>query len=313
MIKSYTGNQCHGLEMIHRRHHRSSTEINDNAVAGFDDFLIVLGKNVNGVEYAPDFSRFANPQIKITWDYSITTAWSGATFDSDASPAMQFTVIAKVFRETGHVTHGYLKSTQIDTWTSANSTTTQVLIPRGEKLYGLGIEAGYDDDDWTEDIEQIKFDLDNGAFIPLDIFEDEIVKIQEEWFENPFSVTFTSDLKDGVEIDSHMGWVASINFQTIGALTQGTVGWPVGHKGVEEVVFKDSGNVAVTVYEQVGVHVTGFMPYGLWYMPMWSIQGMGSDLLDTTQFSRINLETVSGNSVNTSSTPAVLAEFLVTQ
>ena len=312
VIKSLTGNQAHGLEMIHKSKTRVSTEVNDNAVEGYDDFVIVLGKVVNGVSYAPDFSRFANAQIKISWDYSITTGFSGATFDADSSPAMKFTVFAKVVREGGRYTHGYVKSNQIYTWTSANTATTQTEVPIGQKLLGLGIEAGYDDDDWTEDIETIELNFDNGAWIPLKLYEEEIMKFQEQVFGSAFEVSFTADIISGVEIDSHMGWVKNIDINAVGVVGGSFAKWPISTIGVEEVSFLDSYGAAIAAYQQAVFHVVGFCPYGLWYLPMSVINNGDNDLIDTNQYGRIVLETVSGSSVNTSSTPAVIAEYLVT-
>ena len=318
VIKSLTGNQTHGLEMIHGRPARTSTEVNDNAVEGYDDFIIFLGGKVNGIEYVPDFSKFSNPQIKITWDYSLTTGVRGATFDADASPAIKITVFCKVVREGAKYSHGYLKSSELQTWTQATSTTRQIEIPLGEKLYGIALEGGYDSLDFTEDFEQIKIDFDNGAWIPLQLYEEEIIKMQEQIFVNPFELTFRADVADGMEIDSHMGYVGSINIVGVsaaaGALGAYRIAWPsASSMGVEEISVTDSNGAAYATYSQAVFHVIGYCPYGLWYLPMSTLLNGGGDLIDTSAYGRIIVEVVSGSSASTSQTPSVLAEYLITR
>lgn len=314
VIKSLTGNQAHALEVYHRKPRRASTEKNDNAVEGYDDFILVLGKKVNGIEYAPDFSKFSQPQLKITWDYSLTATHFNMPVDADATPAIKVTILAKVVREGGKYTHGYIKSGQIYTWTSAASATTQTEVPIGEKLYGLMIEAGYPSKDWTEDVEQIKLDFDNGAWIPLDLYEEEIVPIQQEWFEEPFEIKWRADAKDANVVDVHMGYVTSISATPL-YYVAGTKAhefyYPSDTQGISTIKLM-SGAEALVTYSQYSFVVQGFMPYQCWYAPVSKILDGGGDLIDTNAYSRIVLQTVSGSSVHTSSKPNVVAEYFVT-
>lgn len=184
VIKSISGNQAKALSMIHNHNRMGNWEINDNAAEGYDDFIIQLGGKIGDKLYAPDMSAFSNPQIKITWDYSITTNEFGASYDADTSPAMKFTVLGKILREPGPYTHGYLKTTKLYEYTQATSTTTVTEIPRGKPLYGLGIEAGYDAKDFTDDVNEIKLDFDNGDWIPFHLYAEEILTAQQLWFKN---------------------------------------------------------------------------------------------------------------------------------
>lgn len=314
IIKSLSGNQTHGLEMIHRKPVRASTEKNDNAVEGYDDFILVLDGVVNGVHYCPDFARFANPQLKITWDYSLTTSDKGMGVDADTSPSMKFTVMAKVVREGGRYTHGYVKSNEIYTWTSATSTTTQTEIPRGDMLLGLMIDAGYSSKDWTEDIERVKLDFDNGAWIPFDFYEEEIAKVQEEWFQDPFELSFEADLKNNEILDTHMGYVTSIGMTPleVGSADALTFIYPSAEQGIGTVKIS-SGTTTLAQYSLFKINVAGFMPYQCWYVPMSKVLNGDGDLIDTKAYSRIILETVSGSSAHTSSKPSVIGEFLITR
>lgn len=318
VIQSLSANQLLGAYMHRKTRTHASSEVNDNAVEGHESIPIVLGKMVNGREYAPDFSRFSNPQIKITWDYSLTTGPFGATFDADASPVMKFTVMCKIVRDATKYTHGYVKSSVTKTFTQATSTETRIDIPRGEQLLGIMIEAGYDDLDWTEDVEQLKLDFDNGAWIPLDLFEEEIQNLELDWF-GPAVVSFNMDLVDAVEIDTHMGFVTQVTGVTA-ATTARNFQYADSHKGVEAVAMftettggASASFVATATYEQIRIEATGFMPYQCLYIPMSELLDGDGDLIDTTRYRDIVLTLTSGSSASTSSTPSVISEFLVTQ
>lgn len=84
-------------------------------------------------------------------------------------------------------------------------------------------------------------------------------------------------------------------------------------KSVETLGYWDLATpTAVTSYERAFLTAIGYGPYHLWYCPMRSILGDEEELLDTTQYSRIELETTSSSNASTSSTPAIIAEYLMT-
>jgi len=312
VIQSLSGNQAMALSMFRGSHKMTMTGINDNAAEGYDDFHLILGGVFNGTRYAPDFSQFSNPQIKISWDYSQTTTKHGMSCDADSSPAMKFTVMAKVHREAEGISHGYVKSSEIKTWTSAASTETTVEIPRGEPLLGIMIEAGYDAKYWTDDINKIKLDFDNGAWVPLELYEEEIPTIQKAWFKDDFEVSWIADIKDNIELDVHMGYPTMVHF--ISATDAGrSFEYQAVHKGIETVGKWDLATPsAATSYESTYIKSVGQLPFQCWYLPIREILGGEADTLDTTKFSRIDLKITSGSSPSTSSTPAVVAEYLIT-
>ena len=312
VIKSLSANQIKGLSMIHGRNHMSSPEWNKNGTEGWDLFKIDLGLTLNGTRYAPDMSAFSNPQIKVTWDYSITTTEFGMTCDADTSPSMKFSVLAKMLRDGPNVQHGYIRSQPIYEFTQATSTTTVTEIPRKYPIVGIGIEAGYDDKDWCEDVEEVKLDFDNGSWIPFHLYEEEIPFIQQNWFMNDFAYSWMAMIENADEFDTHMGYLTNLSMRpTSGAGRAGE--FEAGGQGVDTVNLWDLATPTGTdEYQAVYFTSHGWMPHHVWYMPTRAITGDDSDLIDPTQFGRIELETTSGSSASTSSTPAILLEELVT-
>jgi len=312
IIQSLTGNQIKAMSMLRKYKQLAGLEINDNAAEGYDDFHILLGGRFDGTDYAPDMSVFSNPQLKVTWDYSITTTEFGMSCDADASPAMKFSVLGKILREPGPYTHGYVKSSVLKEFTQATSTTTTTEIPRGQKLIGLGVEAGYDAKDFTDDVNQIKLDFDNGDWIPFDLYEEEIITAQKLWFGPPFEYSWIADAIDDKEFDSHMAWLSFIECMASSNAGRGFE-WQAIRKGVETLGMWDLGTPSViSSYESVYFKSTGYGPFHVWYVPMSKILGEEADTLDTTGYSRIELETTSSSSASTSSTPDIIAEYLVT-
>jgi hypothetical protein len=314
VIKSITGNQAKALSMIHGHNPLGSSEVNDNAVEGYDQFWIPLGGLFNKTRYAPNMGAFNNPQLKITWDYSLTTTEFGMTCDADTTPAMKFTALAKIIRDAAGITHGYVKSTILKEFTQATSTQTVIEVPRGQPLIGLGVEAGYDALQLMDDLTEILLDFDNGAWQPFHLYTEEIGLIQQEWFKRPFEYNWLADLEDADELDSHMGYLLNLLATPMIDSSLGLV-WRFdgGHKGVETTDLMDLATpTACSVYQQIALKATGYCPFHVWYMPVRAILGEESDTIDTSGFSRIELELTSGASASTSSTPDVIAEYLMT-
>lgn len=310
VIQSLTANQVKAVSMIRKYKNLASLETNDNAVEQHDDFYLQLGAVLNGVNYAPEMSAFSNPQLRVTWDYSETTNEFGMACDADTAPAMKFTIIAKMIREGGAFTHGYVKSSSIREFTQATSTTTVTELPRNNPLIGVGVEAGYDALDFEEDVEQIKLDFDNSDWIPFDFYEEEIYTSQNWWHKGPFTYAWAADLIDNKELDTHMGIL-----NHIGIMGQANAGrsfeYQASHTGVETIGKWDLATPTVdTTFEQAYIKATGQCPFHLWYCPVSAIAGGEKDTLDTSAFSKIQLSTVSGSSASTSSTPTIIAEYL---
>lgn len=310
VIQSLTANQVKAMSMLRKFKTLASLETNDNAVEQHDDFYILLGAVLNGTRYAPDMSMFSNPQLRVTWDYSDTTNQFGMPQDADTSPVMKFSVLAKMIREGGGFTHGYVKSQSVKEFTQATSTTTTTELPRGDKLIGVGIEAGYIDLDFEEDVEQIKLDFDHGDWIPFDFYEEEIYSSQNWWHRGPFQYSWSADVIDNKAVDTHMGILNDLHI-----MAQSNAGrafeYQSSHMGVDQIGKWDLATPTVdTTFEQAYLTAIGQCPFHVWYVPASAIAGEGEDTIDTTRFSRIDLKTVSGASASTSSTPTIIAEYL---
>ena len=312
VLKSLSPHQVKALSMIHKYKTLASLETNDNAAEQHDDFYLELGATLDGVNYAPNMSSFANPQLRVTWDYSDTTTAFGMACDADSAPAMKFSIIAKVIREGGNYTHGYVKSQVAREWTQATSTTTRTELPVGEKLIGFGVEGGYTALDFEEDVEQIKLDFNNGDWVPFDFYEEEVYSSQNWWHGGPFQYSWAADLIDNKELDTHMGILNDLHIMSQSNAGR-TFEYQASHKGVETLGKWDLATPTVdTTFEQSYLTSIGQCPFHLWYCPASAIAGGDTDTINTSSYKRADVTTVSGSSASTSSTPAVIAEYLRT-
>ena len=312
VIKSLTGNQARALQMIHGDNCLAGEDWAKNAVEGWTTFRIPLGGILDGNKFAPDMSVFSNPQIKITWDYSITTTEFGMSCDADAAPAMKFSVLAKMLRDGAPVTHGYLRSQQIYEFTQSASSTTVTEIPRKYPIVGIGIEAGYDNKDFADDVEEVKLDFDNGSWIPFHFYEGEIGSIQQAWFNNCFKYSWLAEMIDAEELDTHMGILSHLGARATSAAGR-SVEYEAGNQGVDTLsLFDVNVPTAIAAYEAIYFEATGWMPFHMWYMPAKALTGEGKETLLSTDYGRIEIETTSGAAASASSTPAIILEELVT-
>jgi len=311
VIKSLTGNQVKGLSMIHGHNPLGSTEVNDNAVEGCDQFFIDMGGVYNGIKYAPDMAQFNNPQIRLTWDYSFTTNEFGMTTEADTSPAMKFSILAELAKAEAGFQHGYVKSTILKEFTQATSTRNIIEIPDDGQLIGIGVEAGYSALDFTEDVEQIRLDFDNGDWVPFDLYEREVMPFQQLIFKRPFEYSWMADIENADEFDSHMGYLLHLIAQSKSSYNEPmAIAFESTHRGVETMYITDTRTpTPCDTLQQVYLTAIGWAPFHIWYCPSRVLAG-NKDTIDASAYGKIELELTSGSSASTSSSPDVIAEYL---
>jgi hypothetical protein len=312
IIKDFDMEHAASLAMYHGSREFHCTHQHQNGTEGYEGVRIFLGQKVNGRMYAPDMSRFSNPQLVISWDHSTTTSKHGVTQTADTAPVTKFTLLCKVAEGGGKYTHGYVKTYSLKTWTQAASTETHVEIPTEGKLLGLLVEGGYDAKNFTDEVNELKLDFNTGDWVPLNLYAEEVIKFQQLVYPESFEVTFTLDIANGEELDTHMGWVGKVSLGPIEETNPFQATWTVGSKGVETINFYNSGGGAIGTPELVQVHAQGWLPFHGFYIPMSALTDGDSDFIDTGTYKNIDLYLTSGSSASTSSTPEVLAEYLIT-
>lgn len=312
-IMALTGNQIKALSMIDGHNPLGSTEKNDNSVEGYDHFMMNLGGVFDGQRYAPDMSVFSNPQIRITWDASSTTTEFGMTTEADTTPAMKFSLVAQMQNDSGGLRHGYIRSRIVKEYSQSGAGTNVIQLDTDEDMIGFGIEAGYTALDFTEDVEEIKLDVNNGAWVPFHFKEEEVMQFQQQVFKKPFQYSWMTDIEDSDEFDSHMGYLLHLIAQGKGDTNEPKAyAFEITRKGVETMYITDTRTpTACGTLEQTYLTAIGWAPFHMWYCPMKTLLG-DTDVLVGDPKRDMDLEIVAGSSASASSTPDVIARYLRT-
>jgi len=311
VIKSITGNQAKALAMYWAKQDSATPEGQLTAVETYDYFPLILGATIDGVSYAPDMSNFNNPQLRVTWDCTQTTTRFGQVCDAITTPAMKFSVLCQLYRETQKVQHGYIKSSIMKEFTQVVSSTQTIDIPRSAPLLGLGVEAGYAGKFFYNDVSEIELNLDNGNWIPYKLFAEEINLAQFVWHDRAFRHSWNMAVKNTGVIDSHMGYPVWMGV-TSNLATGEACMIPISRvAGVTLNDFDLATPTAIAAYNVKQITSIGWEPFHLWYQPMNAIQAEESQILDASKYNNITLKVTSDASASTSMKPEILAEVLM--
>lgn len=127
--------------------------------------LILFGRELWDPDFAMDFKRFRNPQLKITWDLAAVravqaeTAWGTGTFKISAWAKIMEDAIAP---------GKYLMAKEIDSWTSGSSGTERKDLPVDYAYRMLLLRSFLAGNGIYENVSNIKMTCDTDKFIPFD-------------------------------------------------------------------------------------------------------------------------------------------------
>lgn len=133
--------------------------------AQVENFMLLFGRYLYDMEYAIDFKRFKNPQLKITYNLSaIRTVAADTAF---VTATLKMSVTAKVMEDAG-APGRYLMAKTIDTWTGGASGDRRKELPIDYPYRLILLSAYLSGYDVREEITKIKLSCDTDKFIPLE-------------------------------------------------------------------------------------------------------------------------------------------------
>lgn len=125
--------------------------------------LLMFGRYLWDPEYAIDFARFKNPQMKITWNLAAVRAVGTTGF---ATGTLKISVVAKIMEDVPGPGK-YLMSKQLDEWTNGTSGEERKELPTDHTYRMLMIRAWVEGSDIDEVISQVKITADADKYIAL--------------------------------------------------------------------------------------------------------------------------------------------------
>jgi hypothetical protein len=145
--------------------------IDESASQGnFIAAYLLFGRYLYDPDFAIDFTRFNNPQLKITWNLaairavSATTAWATGTFKISAA--------AKVMEGVAPP-NKYLMDKTIDTWTGGTSGDRRKELPVDFPYRLIMLQNYKQQSDVWECISKIKLTCDIDKYVPLERYTKE--------------------------------------------------------------------------------------------------------------------------------------------
>ena len=124
--------------------------------------LLMFGRHLWDREYAMDFKRFKNPQLKITSNLAAITAVGATGF---VTGTLKSTVVAKVMEDAGVVPNKYLMAKELESFTSVTSGEKRIQLPTDRIYRMLMARFWVQLSDIDEVITDLKLTLDTDKFI----------------------------------------------------------------------------------------------------------------------------------------------------
>jgi len=133
--------------------------------AQVENYMLLFGRYLWDTEYAIDFRRFKNPQLKITYNLSaIRTVASDTAF---VTATLIASVTAKVMEDAPTPTK-FLMDKTIDTWTGGTSGDKRKELPTDFPYRFILLSSYLAGNDVGENVTKIKLTCDTDKFIPLE-------------------------------------------------------------------------------------------------------------------------------------------------
>ena len=255
------------------------------------NFGIDFGRKLYDQELGFDPKKFANPQLKITWDEDVAN-----TNCSDNYMLVQ----AYMFDELKPTPIGFLMSKETYTFTPSANAFEYIDLPTDHLTRKMLIGSHQEERTFTQMIAEIKLSEDNDKRVPFDITGDElfweIKKTFPEYIENVYMAIGTSDTEFRV--------TPSEDAVIVGSKTSTLAGL--------QIIFQNGGlakGKVETTAETIYMLCKGYIPHGYAAMPFGDPADMDS-WYDVTKIGSLALRLKAGPSLASNPTTQVIVQQL---
>lgn len=132
---------------------------------------LLFGRHLYDPDYALDPGKFANPQLKLTWDMAHVNTIGDSGYVTDT---LKLTVLARLMEE-APAPKGLLTVKDIYDFTSVGSGDERVDLPVDWPYRALFVRVYDKGTDFLSNITRIKLSADADKYIPFDLYTGEIV------------------------------------------------------------------------------------------------------------------------------------------
>lgn len=127
--------------------------------------LLLFGRRLWDPEYAMDFTRFRNPQLKVTSNLAAIRAVGSLGFTTGT---LRANIVAKVMEDMPAKPNKYLMDKEFITWTSLTAGDKRIDLPRDYVIRMLMARLWVEGSDVNEVVTNLKLTCDTDKFVLLD-------------------------------------------------------------------------------------------------------------------------------------------------
>lgn len=168
-LKVLDGRLCKGLNHLDGITFSGDYIIQANDMNQWETFYLLFGEKLGDEVYGLDLSKHTGPQLKITWDGSLTSientaatvAWHATTFP-------KLSVICAFLEGAPGSPRGFVRS-KYTTYTPAASAEKPITIPRGEPLRRIFLRNFYAGSDPYDVFNRVKLEVNEAKYVPYNI------------------------------------------------------------------------------------------------------------------------------------------------
>lgn len=311
VVKSLTGQEARALIYYNGGPFATSSLFQGigGSTDGYTAFPLYFNRFAGDNKAGLDLSAYSNPQMKITYDTTATSI-DGLTYCAATSPTIKYNVMAKIIDGTpaGYIGK-YVQSREIDSWTQAASSEHGTEIPRGFDLFRLMYKSAYLDTSWTNYMDKVKLDFDNGVWTPINCDHENIAMLQKAWYPSPVTAGWWDKAGSADTVNMQVYQLAGAGF--VSAATEvNTVYYDMHESGLHDIVLIDDDGSAASGQVNQHIFVQGWGPMQSIAIPMKELFDGGQEAVPTTNYGRIDLKITTGASASSSAKGRVVAEYL---
>lgn len=207
VIKSLDGRLCKGLNHLDGIKFPRDVIVQGNAMVQEESFYLLFGGGLEDMEYGLDLGRHTNPQLKFTWDGSITSVENTqATVAWHASTFPKLSVIAVFLEGAPGPPRGFVRS-QYTTYTPGASATKEIEIPRGRPLRRIVLRNFYAGSDEEDVLNRVKLDISRGTYTPYDLRYADLIALNAALYGLAYysaRLYYTSQQRDDGHVSDYM-------------------------------------------------------------------------------------------------------------
>ncbi len=208
-LKVLDGRLCKGLNHLDGIKFPRDIITQGNAMTQEESFYLLFGEKFADQVYGLDLSKHTGPQLKVTWDGSLTSventtatvAWHATTFP-------KLTVICAFLEDAPGSPRGYVR-TKYTTYTPAALAEKPIAIPRGEPLRRIFLRNFYQGSNEEDVFNRVKLEINDAKRVPYNLRYDDLIALNgviygKAHYEGRLRYT-NSDAED-----SHVSWYHNI-------------------------------------------------------------------------------------------------------